>query len=328
MTGKLRWGIISTANIGLKAVIPATQASQRGEVVAIASRDIETAKEAAAGLGIPKAYGSYEALLEAPDIDAVYNPLPNHLHAEWSIAAAKAGKHVLCEKPLALSAGEASEMVAAFDEAGVKLMEAFMYRLHPQWAMVRRLVADGRIGELKAVNSWFSYNNTDPANIRNVVDWGGGGLMDIGCYCVNVSRMLFGAEPDEVKALMQRHPEFGTDVVTAAVMRFGSGLASFTCSTVIEDFQRVEIVGTAGRIEVEVPFNAWPDRPNRIVVVNEGDGRTDVGVDHVESEVADQYSLQADAFAAAVLDNSPLPLAASDSVANMEVIDRIFAAAG
>ncbi len=234
---------------------------------------------------------------------------------------------MLCEKPLALSAAEATDMIAACDGNGVTLMEAFMYRLHPQWGLVRSLVADGRIGELRAVNAWFSYNNTDPANIRNVVEWGGGGLMDIGCYCINASRMLFRAEPDDVSAMVQRHPEFGTDVVTSAVMRFGSGLATFTCSTVVENYQRVHVVGTTGRIEVEVPFNAWPDRPNRVVVVNGGDGRTAQGVEVLDSEVADQYTVQADAFATAVLDGEPVPIATADSVANMTVIERVFAAA-
>jgi predicted dehydrogenase len=327
VTDELRWGILSTANIGVKAVIPATRASSRGEVIAIASRGLDRALGVAEDLGIPRAYGSYEELLADPDVDAIYNPLPNHLHAPWSIAAAEAGKHVLCEKPLALSADEARDIIAACDSAGVKLMEAFMYRLHPQWGLVRQLVSERRIGELKAINAWFSYNNTDPTNIRNVVEWGGGGLMDIGCYCINVSRMLFRAEPDDVHAMMQRHPEYGTDVVTSAVMRFGSGLATFTCSTVVENFQRVHVVGTAGRIEIEVPFNAWGDRPNRVVVVNDGDGRTDAGVEVLESEVADQYQLQADAFAAAVLDDLPVPVTNADSVANMTVIERVFAAA-
>ena len=327
MSEKLRWGILSTANIGMKAVTPATQASDRGEVTAIASRSLETAQQAASELGIDKAYGSYEELLADPDIDAVYNPLPNHLHAPWSIAAAEAGKHVLCEKPLALSADEARDMIAASEANGVTLMEAFMYRLHPQWELVRNLVAEGRIGTVRVVNSWFSYKNTDPTNIRNVPEWGGGGLMDIGCYCINVSRMIFGGEPDDVQAVLQRHPEYGTDVVTSAVMRFGDGIGTFTCSTVVEYYQKVHIVGDEGRIEVELPFNAYPDRPCRVIVVNEGGREADVGAEVMESGVADHYQLQADAFAASVLDGAPLAVPNEDTVANMTVIERVFAAA-
>ena len=328
MSDALRWGVLSTAKIGRKSVIPATQASARGTVTAIASRDETRARAVADELGIPKAYGSYEALLEDSDIDAVYNPLPNHLHSEWTIAAARAGKHVLCEKPLAMSVDQAREMIAACDEAGVKLMEAFMYRLHPQWQIARDLVAQGRIGELRAVHSWYSYNLTDPANIRNVREWGGGALMDIGCYCINVTRMMFGDEPDDVQATIYRHPEFGTDVLTSALLRFGDRHATFTCSTQVEYYQRVQLFGSAGYVEVEIPFNPRKKHPNRVLLMVGGDPLIPLDLEVFESPVADMYTVQADAFATAVLDGGDVPVPNQDSIANTAVIEAVFAAAG
>ncbi|HEU4673512.1 MAG TPA: Gfo/Idh/MocA family oxidoreductase, partial [Candidatus Limnocylindrales bacterium] len=217
---ELRWGILSTARIGRENVVPAIQAAARCRVVALASRDAERGRAIAADLGIDRVHASYEALLADPDVDAVYIPLPNHLHVEWSIAAARAGKHVLCEKPLALTAADADRALEAADDAGVRLMEAFMYRLHPSWRAVRELVASGRIGELVAVQSWFSFFNDDPANIRNVRAYGGGALYDVGCYCVNLSRMLFGAEPRRVEASIERDPVTGVDVLTSGLLEF------------------------------------------------------------------------------------------------------------
>jgi len=228
--GVVRWGILSTANIGVRKVIPATQKAERCEVVAIASRDGERAARTAAELGIPRAHEGYEALLADPDVDAVYIPLPNSEHAAWTIAAARAGKHVLCEKPLAMTAAEAEEMVRACANEGVLLMEAFMYRLHPSWESVRELVASGRIGRLRAVQSWFSFFNDDPGNIRNVPELGGGALYDIGCYCINLSRMLFGSEPTGIEAWVTRDAT-GTDVLTSAILAFDDAVAAFTCST-------------------------------------------------------------------------------------------------
>jgi predicted dehydrogenase len=326
MTKKLQWGILSTANIGIGAVIPATQKSERGEVAAIASRDEERSRAVAADLGIPKSYGSYEAILEDPDIDAVYIPLPNHLHAEWTMAAAAAGKHVLCEKPLALSAAQAQEMVDACAEAGVKLVEAFMYRLHPQWVTAREIVASGRLGALTAVHSFFSYNNTDPENIRNIADYGGGAAMDIGCYCINLSRMFFGAEPDEIQSVVYRHPEFGTDTLTSGMLRFGDAQATFTCSTMIEDYQRVHVFGTEGRLEIEIPFNAPEDRRHRLFLTHGGEPPVAPATETIETEAANQYTLQADAFATAVLDNKDVPLSNADSIANMKVIEAVLSA--
>ncbi len=292
-------------------------------VEAIASRTQSKAAAAAEELGIPKAYGSYEALLADPTIEAVYIPLPNHLHLEWTLAAAAAGKHVLCEKPLALSSTDARRMIDASNQAGVILMEAFMYRLHPLWQEVRRLIGAGTIGELVAFQSFFSYRNLDPTDIRNQVTTGGGALLDIGCYPVNAARMLFGSEPGEVKALIRRHPDFGTDVITSALLDFGSRHATFTVSTMLEPHQRVDLVGSEGRLRIEIPFNIPPDRPNRIAIFAGGRPPVDPGVKVVEIPTSDQYGVQADAFAAAVRSGGPVPTDPIDAVRNLEVLERI-----
>ncbi len=292
-------------------------------VEAIASRTQSKAAAAAEELGIPKAYGSYEALLADPTIEAVYIPLPNHLHLEWTLAAAAAGKHVLCEKPLALSSTDARRMIDASNQAGVILMEAFMYRLHPLWQEVRRLIGAGTIGELVAFQSFFSYRNLDPTDIRNQVTTGGGALLDIGCYPVNAARMLFGSEPGEVKALIRRHPDFGTDVITSALLDFGSRHATFTVSTMLEPDQRVDLVGSEGRLRIEIPFNIPPDRPNRIAIFAGGRPPVDPGVKVVEIPTSDQYGVQADAFAAAVRSGGPVPTDPIDAVRNLEVLERI-----
>ena len=326
MPETVRWGILSPAKIGTQKVIPAIQRAERCEVVAIASRDEVRAGESADVLGIPRAHGSYEALLADPDVDAVYIPLPNHLHAEWAIAAARAGKHVLCEKPLALTAAEAGTMISACSDAGVLLMEAFMYRLHPSWVAVRELVAAGRIGKLRTVQSWFSYFNDDPANIRNILETGGGALYDIGCYNVNLSRMLFGAEPTRVQASIERDPVGGTDVLTSAILGFPSGgVAAFTCATRTETDQRVHVYGTEGRISVGIPFNIPPDLPTHVFVTAGGDPPVAPATETLTFEPRDQYTVQAEAFAAAILDGAPLPTPIEDAVGNLRVIERIFA---
>ncbi|MEP7082267.1 MAG: Gfo/Idh/MocA family oxidoreductase [Chloroflexota bacterium] len=324
---RLRWGVLSTATIGLRKVIPAIQRAERCEVVAIASRDGDRASRAAAELAIPTAHGSYEALLADPDVDAVYVPLPNHLHAAWTIAAAEAGKHVLCEKPLALTAHDAERMIDAAERAGVHLMEAFMYRLHPSWVAVRELVDGGRIGRLVAVQSWFSYYNDNPADIRNIADVGGGALYDIGCYCVNLSRMLFGSEPRRIEAAISRDPETGTDVLTSGLLEFDAGVASFTCSARAEDDQQVHILGTEGRISVGIPFNIPPDRPTEITLFADGDPPVAPNREIFTFAAADPYTVQAERFAAAVLDGQPAPLDPRDAVANLRVIERLFGAA-
>ena len=320
----LRWGILSTAAIARTKVIPGIRKAEHCEIVAIASRDIALAERVAAELSIPNAHGSYEALLVDPSVDAVYIPLPNHLHAAWAIAAAEAGKHVLCEKLLATTAGDAERMIEAAQGAGVQLMEAFMYRLHPSWVAVRELVASGRIGTLMSVQSWFSFYNDDPANIRNILAAGGGALYDIGCYCVNLSRMLFGTEPTRVEGMVVRDPIGGTDVLASGILEFDDGLASFTCSTRAEDDQWVEVYGSAGRISVEIPFNIPPDLPTRVFVSAGGDPPVAPDTETLTFDAADPYTVEAEAFATAVLEGRPVPVPPADAVANLHVIERLL----
>jgi predicted dehydrogenase len=315
---KVRWGVLSTAKIGAQKVLPAMQRGQYCEVAAIASRDLAKAREEAARLGIPKAYGSYEELLADQEIDAVYNPLPNHLHVPWSINALEAGKHVLCEKPIALSAAEAQELVdAARRHPQLKVMEAFMYRHHPQWRRTKQLVDAGQVGELRTIHSFFSYFNADPSNIRNRADIGGGGLMDIGCYNISLSRFIFGAEPQRILGILEYDPQFGTDRLASGILDFGRGTATFTCSTQLTPYQRVNIYGTAGRIEIEIPFNAPPDRPCRMWHQRGGE------VEEIVFDICDQYTIQGDMFSEAVLNDTPVPTPIEDAVANMKVIEAV-----
>jgi predicted dehydrogenase len=326
MANKVRWGILSTANIGLKKVIPGMQKGEWVEVAAIASRDRTAAEEAARKLGIPRAYGSYEELLADPQIEAIYNPLPNQLHVPWSIKAAEAGKHVLCEKPLSLTAEEAKTLLAVRDRKKVKMGEAFMVRTHPQWVRTRDLAKSGRIGELRSALGFFSYFNNDPANIRNIPDYGGGGLMDIGCYPINTSRFVFGEEPTRVVGLIERDPQMKTDRLTSAILDFPSGQAIFTCSTQLVPYQRSQFFGTQGRIEIEIPFNAPPDRPTRIFI---DDGR-DVfgsGISAEEFPVCDQYTIQGDVFSQAIRGQADVPVSLEDAIKNMAVIEAIFRSA-
>ncbi len=320
---RVRFGVLGAANIAVKKVIPGMKNCVRAEVVAIASRTRSKAEGAARELGIPKAYGSYEELLADPEIDAIYNPLPNHLHLPWSVKAAEAGKHVLCEKPITLSARECRELIATRDRTGVQMAEAFMVAVHPQWLRAREIVRSGRIGRLRSIVGVFSYYNDDPGNIRNIPEYGGGGVMDIGCYPIFISRWIFGEEPTRVSAAIERDPAMKTDRLASAVMEFPSGHCVFTCSTQLVLYQTVELLGTKGRIQIEIPFNAPPDRPCRI--------RTDTGVDlfgggiQVEQfPVCDQYGLQADAFAAAIQDGAPVPVPLEFALGNMEVIERIL----
>lgn len=324
----VRWGVLSTANIGVKKVIPAMQTSQLSPIRAIASRSLETAQRVAGELGIPVAYGSYEELLADPDIEAVYIPLPNHLHSEWTKAAAAAGKHVLCEKPIAMTSQEAGDMVEVCESSGVLLMEAFMYRLHPMWVKTMELVRSGAIGDVRSVQTVFSYFNDDPADIRNIPDVGGGALYDIGCYAVNVARMVFGTEPTDVKAAIRVDERLGTDVVTSALLDFDGRHSTFVCSTQLEPDQRVDIHGTSGRLVVEIPFNIPDDRPTRVLRVAGGDPPVSPRIETHEIPATNPYSVQADAFSQAVRSGAPVPVDPADAVANMEVIERIFAEAG
>ncbi len=326
MNKKIRWGVLGAANIAVKKVIPAMQASEFCKVTAIASRTLEKARLAAYDLNVPKFYASYDELLADADIDAVYNPLPNNLHVEWTIKAAAAGKHVLCEKPLALTAAEAAKLIAARDQTGVKIQEAFMVRTHPQWLAVKDLIAQNRIGAVQAITMFFSYFNDDAANIRNKPEMGGGALMDIGCYCINLSRFILGTEPRRIAALIKRDEQTGIDKLTSAIMDFPGCHSTFTCSTQLVPYQRINFVGTAGRIEVEIPVNIPPDRPTRVFVDNTGDlfGKN---IETIEIPAADQYTIQGDLFARAILEDTEQAVSLEDSVKNMVVIEAIFRAA-
>ncbi|HEY2881676.1 MAG TPA: Gfo/Idh/MocA family oxidoreductase [Pirellulales bacterium] len=330
----VRWGVLSTAKIGTQKVIPAMQASKHCNIVAIASRNLATAEAAARPLGIPKAYGSYEELLADREIDAIYNPLPNHLHVEWSIKALAAGKHVLCEKPIGMNTGDAKQLLdAAQRHPHLKIMEAFMYRHHPQWQLARKLVAEGQIGQLRTIQSFFSYRNVDPHNIRNIAADGGGGLMDIGCYCISLSRFIFDRLPQRALGIVEFDPAFKTDRLASAILDFGpsggsnsgdsatAGTATFTCSTQLVPYQRVNIFGTEGRIEIEIPFNAPPDQPTKLWHQR----GTEVKLHTLE--VCNQYTIQGDLFSLAVLENKPVPTPLTDAVENMRVIEAIFASA-
>jgi predicted dehydrogenase len=314
----VRWGVLSTAQIGTEKVIPAMQHGTYCEVTAIASRSAEAARATAQRLGIPKVYGSYEELLADPEIDAVYIPLPNHLHVPWSITALEAGKHVLCEKPIALTAAEAQRLAdAAKQHPHLKVMEAFMYRYHPQWQRARQLVRSQAIGTLRTIQTFFSYYLDDPDNIRNRADMGGGALYDIGCYAVSLARFLFGAEPQRVCSAIEYDPRFQTDRLTSGMLDFGNGTATFTCGTQLAPYQRVNIVGDQGRIEIEIPFNAPNDQPCRMWL------RRASETEEITLDVCDQYTLQGDAFARAVLEGSPAPTPIEDAVANMQVLDAL-----
>ena len=324
MARKIAWGILSTAKIGMEHVIPAMQAGTLSEVRAIASRDLGRAEAAAAELTIPQAYGSYEELLADPSIQAIYNPLPNHMHVPWTIRALEAGKHVLCEKPIALSAGEAAQLVDASQRTGSIVAEAFMVRHHPQWLKVKDIVASGRIGEARAIATVFSYFLTDPSNVRNQVDIGGGGLYDIGCYAINTARFVFGGEPERVIGLFDRDPAMGIDRMASGLAAFsGDRHLTFTCATQLVPYQRVQILGTTGRIELEIPFNPVPEIPARIFV-DDGRDLTGSGVETIEIPVVNHYTLQGDAFSRAILGEEPLQWGMSDSILNMRVIDAFF----
>ena len=327
MPEKVRWGVLGAAKIATQKVIPAMQRGAWSEVDGIASRELEKARRAASDLKIPKAYGSYEELLADPEIEAIYNPLPNHLHVPWSIRAAEAGKHVLCEKPIGLSVAECRALIEVRDRTGVKIGEAFMVRTHPQWLRAREIVRSGEIGALRAIVAAFSYFNRDPANVRNVAGWGGGGLLDIGCYPIQISRFLFGQEPTRVVGLVEPDPEWQIDRLTSAILDFPAGQCVFTCSTQMAPYQRVHLFGTRGRVEVEIPFNAPPDRPCRLFI---DDGR-DVfggGIKTEEFEVCDQYTIQGDRFSQAVRQGGEVPTPLEDSLGNMKVIEGVLRSVG
>jgi predicted dehydrogenase len=319
---KIQWGVISTASIGMVEVIPAMQKGDYTQVVAIASRNLEKAQKAARQLGIPKAYGSYEELLADPEIEAVYIPLPNHLHVPWSIKALEAGKHILCEKPLGLDVEDARQLLEASRRyPWLKVMEAFMYRHHPQWKLAQQLIKNGEIGELHSIHAFFNYYLPDPANIRNMVDIGGGGLLDVGCYAVSLSRLIFESEPVRSFAALQLDPQFKTDRLATGILEFDTGIATFICATQLFDFQRVNILGTLGQVELEIPFNPSIDKPSHLSLHNTSGRR------EFELDICDQFTIQGDLFSKAILEDAPVPTPLEDAVANMAVIDALFQSA-
>ena len=323
---RIKWGVLGVAAIAVKKVIPAMQKGEWSEITAIASRDSRKAHDAAGKLGIPKAYGSYEELLSDPEIEAIYNPLPNHLHVPWSIKAAEAGKHVLCEKPLSLTVREAKELLRVRDRCGVKIGEAFMVKTHPQWLRVRDMIGTGVVGRLRSIVGMFSYFNRDPKNVRNVADWGGGGLMDIGCYPITTSRWIFGEEPLRVCGMLEADPEFGTDRLSSAMMEFPSGHSVFTCSTQLAPYQRMQFLGTEGRVEIKIPFNAPNDRPCEILI-DDGKDVFGGGIRQEAIPACDQYTIQGDAFSKAIREGTEVPVPLEDAIANMAVIEAIFRSA-
>ncbi len=323
---KVRWGVLGVARIAVNRVIPAMQQGEHCEIAAIASRDRARAEEAASRFGIPKAYGSYEDMLDDPEIDAVYNPLPNHLHVPLSALAASRGKHVLCEKPVGLNTAEVRELMAVRDRTGVVIGEAFMVQTHPQWVRTVELVRSGRIGDLRLAVGTFSYYLVDPANVRNVREYGGGGMLDIGCYPIKTSRMIFGEEPVRVSATIVRDPRFGVDTLASAILDYPSGQCIMACGTQIVHYQRMNFFGTTGRIELEIPFNARPGGTSSIRI---DDGRDVYGSGITVEEFApcDQYTIQGDLFSRAIREGAVPPVPLEDSLRNMAVIDAVFRSA-
>ena len=319
----MKWGVISTANIGTAKVIPAMQQSDKLEILAIAGRDLEKTREAAENLRIPRAYGSYEELLADPSIEAIYNPLPNHLHVEWTIKALEAGKHVLCEKPIGMDTEDAQRLIEARDKSGKQVLEAFMVRHHPQWQHAQELVKSGQIGDLTAVQSIFTYHNTDPANVRNKKDIGGGGLLDIGCYCIIGPRYITGREPVRVVSLMDKDPKFGTDRLVSGMLDFGSGVqASFVCGTQSAAVQRVHILGTEGRIEIVMPYNPVPENPAVIRVGTQKQPGFDEARE-ITFPVCNHYMLQGETATAIFNGDMAVDYPIEDAIANMKILDGL-----
>lgn len=324
---KIRWGVLGVASIAVRRVIPAMQKGEWSEIFAVASRDRHKAEQAAHTLGIPKAYGSYEELLSDPEIDAIYNPLPNHLHVPWSIRAVQASKHVLCEKPLSLNAVEARSLIEARDRTGMKIGEALMVRTHPRWLRTRELIRTGRIGELRLIQGFFGYFNRDPKNVRNVPEFGGGALLDIGCYPVTLSRFIFGEEPSRAMGLIERDPKMKTDRLTSAMLEFPSGQCAFTCTTQLAYHQRMVLFGTKGRIEIDRPINPPNDQPSRILIDDNPSDPTGAGITTETIGTCDQFTIQGDLFSRAIGEGGDVPVPLEDSVRNMAAIDAVFRSA-
>ena len=325
MPRKVRWGVLGVASIAVRRAVPGMQKGQWSEITAIASRDKSRAEEAAWKLGIPKFFGSYAELLADKEIDAVYNPLPHHLHVPWSIHAAEAGKHVLCEKPISTTVADAKELLRVRDRTGVKIGEAFMVRTHPRWLRTRELIRSGRIGQLRLITGVFSYFNRDPANIRNIQGIGGGALLDMGCYPITLSRFIFQEEPRRVLGMIERDPEMQTDRLTSAILDFPSGQSTFSCGTQIVHFQRMQFFGTAGRIEIQFPVNVPHVQPSHILI-DDGKAAPD-SITTETFEYCDQFTVQGDVFSKAIIENGEVPVPLEDSIRNMAAIEAVFRSA-
>ena len=322
---KVRWGVLGVASIAVRRTIPGMQKGEWSEVAAIASRDLRKAGDAARKLGVPRAYGSYEELLADPDIEAIYNPLPNDLHVPWSIKAAEAGKHVLCEKPLSTTVALARKLLAVRDRTGVKIGEAFMVRTHPRWLRARELIRGGRIGGLRSISGQFSYFNRDPANIRNIRESGGGALLDMGCYPITLSRFIYGEEPVRVFGDIERDSETLADRLTSAILDFPSGQSTFTCSTQLVHFQRMQFLGTLGRMEIQYPINPPNDQPSQLLI---DEAKVAGGPVLSEAfEYADQFTIQGDLFSKAIRENGEVAVPIEDSIRNIAVIEAVFRSA-
>jgi predicted dehydrogenase len=324
---KVRWGVLGVASIAVRRVIPAMQMGEWSEITAIASRDSRKSDETARLLGIPKSYGSYAELLDDPEIEAIYNPLPNHLHVPWSIRAAQAGKHVLCEKPLGVNAAEVRTLLEQRDRSGVKIGEAFMVRTHPRWVRTRELVRGGRIGTLRLIAASFGYLNRDAKNVRNILEFGGGALLDLGCYAVTLSRFLFGEEPFRVLGMVERDPEMKIDRLTSALLEFRSGQSIFTCSTQLAYHRQIAFFGTKGRIEIQRPLNPASDQPSSILIDDHPSESTGQGITAEMIDACDQFTIQGDLFSRAIRNDGEVPVPLEDSVQNMATIDAIFRSA-
>ena len=319
---KVAWGILGSAKIAREKVIPALQASQLCDVQAVASRSLERAQAYAAPLGIPRAYGSYQQLFDDPAIEVVYNPLPNHEHVALTLQAARAGKHVLCEKPIALNARQAGELREVANK--VHIMEAFMIRFHPQWMRARALVRSGELGPVRSLQAWFSYYNKDANNIRNQPDSGGGALYDIGCYPIVAARYLFDAEPLRVVALIDRDPKFGTDRAVSALLDFGGGRRmDFTVSTQSVPYQRVNICGERQRVEIRIPFNA-PLSDATDLLFDDGSALDGSAMTRETIPACNMYGLQGDLFSRVVRGELKAPYGIEDAILNLRVIDALF----
>jgi predicted dehydrogenase len=318
---RVRWGVLGVSEHFIRRVVLPIKKSSIVELYGIASRSPEKAKNTAEKYGITRSYSSYDELLEDENIEAVYIPLPNHLHAKWIKKTADKGKHILCEKPLALTKDEAQESVDYAKSKGVLIMEAFMYRFHPEWQRVYELISVGEIGEVQSIYTFFAYNNPDPKNIRNNPDYGGGGLLDIGCYAVSISRFLLGKEPRKVISLIYNDSNFKVDILSSGIIDFGKARSLFTVATKLFSNQRVDINGSRGYINILIPFNIYPDVPAKVSIT------TSVGTRTLEFFPVDQYGLEFESFSLSIRNNKSTPIPSDDIVNNQKVLDALFESA-